>query len=221
MNQPPRKTQWAVWAVWGGLGVIVLGILAASVATQFKGRPLPVYATLPDFTLTNQNGQTVTLADFRGTIWIADAIFTRCSGQCLQMSAHMKEIQDALPSALMVTFGGRTPIAPIRLVSFTTDPAFDQPPVLKKYAERFGARDNRWSFLTGDKSALHSVEIDGLKLSVLDKPAAEQESANDLFIHSEKFVLLDKLGRIRGYYDGQTASAVAEVTAAAQTLARE
>jgi protein SCO1/2 len=92
---------------------------------------------------------------------------------------------------------------------------------LKKYAGRFGARDNRWSFLTGDKSALHSVEVDGLKLSVLDKPAAEQESANDLFIHSEKFVLLDKLGRIRGYYDGQTASAVAEVIAAAQTLARE
>lgn len=207
MNQPPRKI---VWAVWGGLGVIVLGVLAASVVTQFKGKPLPVYATLPGFTLTNQNGQTVTLADFRGRIWIADAIFTRCPGQCLIMSAHMKEIQDALPSG-----------QPIQLVSFTTDPAFDQPSVLKKYAERFGARDNCWSFLTGDKKALHSVEVDGLRLSVLDKPAAEQDSANDLFIHSEKFVLLDKLGRIRGYYDGQTASAVAEVMAAAETLARE
>jgi protein SCO1/2 len=207
MSQPPRKIEWAVWA---GLGVIVLGILAVFVSTQFKGKPLPVFATLPDFTLTNQNGQTVTLADFRGTIWIADAIFTRCSGQCLLMSGHMKEIQDALPSG-----------QPVRLVSFTTDSAYDQPSVLKKYAERFGARDNRWSFLTGDKNALHSVEVNGLKLSVLDKPAAEQESASDLFIHSEKFVLLDKLGRIRGYYDGQTASAVAEVTAAAQTLARE
>jgi len=210
MNQPQRKIAWAIWAVWGGLGVIVLGILAVSVTTQFKGRPLPVYATLPGFTLTNQNGQTVTLADFRGTIWIADAIFTRCPGQCLAMSAHMKEIQDALPSGL-----------PVQLVSFTTDPAFDQPAVLKKYAERFGARDNCWSFLTGDKSALHGVEVDGLKLSVLDKPAAEQDSANDLFIHSEKFVLLDKLGRIRGYYDGQTASAVPAVMAAARTLARE
>jgi len=210
MSQPPRKIEWAVWGVWGGLCFIMLAILAASVATQFKGKPLPVYGTLPGFTLTNQNGQTVTLADFRGQIWIADAIFTRCPGQCLLMSAHMKEIQDALP-----------PSRPVQLVSFTTDPAFDQPPVLKKYAERFEARDNRWTFLTGDKSALHSVEVDGLKLSVLDKPAAEQESANDLFIHSEKLVLLDKLGRIRGYYDGQTGSAVAEVIAAAQTLASE
>jgi protein SCO1/2 len=207
MNQPPLKI---VWAVWGGLGVIVLSILAVSVVTQFKGKPLPVYSTLPGFTLTNQNGRRVTLADFRGQVWIADAIFTRCPSQCLLMSAHMKEIQGALPSGL-----------PIQLVSFTTDPAYDQPSVLKKYAERFRARDNRWSFLTGDKSALHSVEVQGLKLSVLDKPAAEQESANDLFIHSEKLVLLDKLGRIRGYYDGQTASAVAEVIAAAETLARE
>jgi protein SCO1 len=207
LSQPPRKVEWAVWA---GLAVIAFAILVAFIVTQLKSKPLPVYATLPGFTLTNQNGQTVTPADFRGQIWIADAIFTRCPGQCLQMSGHMKEIQDALSSG-----------QPIRLVSFTTDPAFDQPPVLKKYAERFGARDDRWSFLTGDKSALHRVEVDGLKLSVLDKPAAEQDGANDLFIHSEKFVLLDKLGRIRGYYDGQTGSAVAEVTAAAQILARE
>jgi protein SCO1/2 len=188
----------------------MLGIVAITVATQFRAPPLPIYATLPDFTLTNQNGQTMTLDDFRGHVWIADAIFTRCPGQCLVMSAHMKEIQDALPVAQSV-----------ELVSFTTDPSFDQPSILKKYAERFGARDKRWFFLTGDKKALHGVEVDGLKLSVLDKPASEQESADDLFIHSEKFVLLDKMGRIRGYYDGQTAGSVAAVLAAAQTLARE
>jgi protein SCO1/2 len=184
--------------------------MAAFIVAQLKAKPLPVYATLSAFTLTNQNGQTVTLADFRGQVWIADTIFTRCPGQCLLMSAHMKEIQDALPAG-----------QPIQLVSFTTDPAYDQPPVLKKYAERIGARDNRWSFLTGDKSALHSVEVDGLKLSVLDKPATQQESANDLFIHSEKFILLDKQGRIRGWCDGQNSNTVADVVAAAQTLAHE
>ena len=126
------------------------------------------------------------------------------------MSAHMKEIQDGLPSS-----------QPIRFVSFTTDPAFDQPPVLKKYAEHVGAIDNRWLFLTGDKSALHNVEVDGLKLPVLDKPATQQESANDLFIHSYEFVLLDKQGRIRGWSDGQKSGAVADMIAAAQTLAGE
>jgi protein SCO1/2 len=189
----------------------VFGIMAAFIWRQLTYvQPLPVYGTMSDFTLTNQNGQTVTLADFRGQVWIADVIFTRCPGQCLIMSAHMKDIQNGLPPGL-----------PIRLVSFTTDSDFDQPPVLKKYAEHLGANDNCWTFLTGSKSALHHAEVDGLKLPALDKPAAQQEGANDLFIHSEKFVLLDKLGRIRGWNDGQTSNAAADMIAAAQTLSRE
>jgi protein SCO1/2 len=206
VNQPRRNVE---YAVWGGLAVVVFAIMVAFIMAELKPKALPVYGTLPGFILTNQNGQTVTLADFHGQVLIADAIFTRCPGQCLVMSAHMREIQNSLPAG------------PVQLVSFSTDPAFDQPAVLKKYGERFGARDNRWSFLTGDKSALHNVEVDGLKLAVLDKPAAQQEGANDLFIHSEKFVLLDKLGQIRGYYDGQTSSGVAEAVAAALTLAHE
>jgi protein SCO1/2 len=207
MSEPSRKVEWIVWA---GLAATVFVIFAAFIVSLLRVKPLPVYGTLPDFALTNQNGQRVTLADFRGQIWIADAIFTRCPGQCLLMSAHMTELEHALP-----------PGQSIQLVSFTTDPAFDQPPVLKKYGDRFGAMDGRWSFLTGDKNVLHSVEVDGLKLSVLDKPTSEQENANDLFIHSEKFVLLDKLGRIRGYYDGQNASVVSQIAGAAQTLAAE
>jgi protein SCO1/2 len=198
------------WAVWGGLGFIALAVVAAYIASQFKARPLPVYGSMTDFTLTNQDNQKVTLADLRGQVWIADAIFTRCPSQCLLMSGHMKEIQDALPAGL-----------PIKLVSFTTDPDFDQAAVLKKYAERFNAHDGCWSFLTGGKSDLRHAEMDGLKLAVADKPAAEQASANDLFIHSEKFVLLDKDGRLRNWYDGQEEGAVAKVVEAAETLARE
>ena len=207
MSQTSRKLEWAVWA---GLAAICFAIFVAFLVSQLRSKPLPVLGELSAFTLTNQTGQMVTLADFHGQIWIADAIFTRCPGQCLVMSAHMRQIQDALPLGL-----------PLQLVSFTTDPAFDQPSVLKKSAQRFGGRDNRWSFLTGDKSALHQVEVEGLKLPVLDKPAAQQEGNDDLFIHSEKFVLLDKLGRIRGYFDGQDPAAVAEVIAAAQSLGNE
>ncbi|HZM03242.1 MAG TPA: DUF420 domain-containing protein [Candidatus Saccharimonadales bacterium] len=206
-NRPSRKLE---WAVWGGLIVIVVGILGAFAFTQFKGKPLPVYSALSDFTLTNQDGQTVTLADLRGQIWIADVIFTRCPGQCLLMSQHMKELLARLPST-----------QPIQLVSFTTDPAYDRPAILKKYAAIFETNDARWSFLTGDKSTLHRVEVEDLKLAVVDKPAGQQDSPNDLFIHSEKFVLLDKLGRVRGYFDGGEAGVVAEVLAAANTVAHE
>jgi protein SCO1/2 len=188
----------------------VLGIAAAYVASQIKAAPLPVYGTMSDFILTNQDNKPFSLADLRGQVWIADAIFTRCPGQCLMMSGHMKEIQAALPSGL-----------PVKFVSMTTDPAFDNPDVLQKYADRFGAQKDRWVFLTGEKAALHRAEVDGLKLSVIDKPAGDQTSPNDLFIHSEKFILLDKAGQLRGIYDGEKADTVPQIVAAAETLARE
>lgn len=205
-----RLSEKILWAIWGGLILTISAIVAASVASSSKPRPLPIYGALPAFQLTDQNNRTTTLDTLRGRICIADVIFTRCAGQCLIMSAHLKDLQSALP-----------PGSPIKLVSFTTDPAFDTPAVLKKYAGRYGAQDNQWIFLTGDKAALRRAAVDGLKLTVLDKTPGEQENAGDLFIHSAKFVLIDKNGRVRGYYDGETPEAVTQVLAAAQSLARE
>ncbi|HEY3915034.1 MAG TPA: SCO family protein [Verrucomicrobiae bacterium] len=165
---------------------------------------------MPDFTLIDQNSQKTRLADLRGNVCIADAIFTRCAGQCPIMSAAMEQIQEVLPAAL-----------PVKLISFTTDAAYDTPAVLKKYGTRYEAQEGRWLFLTGDKAALRHVMVDGLKLSVVDKSPGEQDNAVDLFIHSSKLVLLDREGRIRGYYDGETKDSVAQIAADAKTLARQ
>src|SRR5580698_3486616 len=169
------------WLAWGGSLVFVLALLAAFALHPFASRALPVLGAMPDFTLTNQDAQNVTLASLRGNVWIADVIFTRCAGQCPVMSAHMQEIQDALPAGLRV-----------KLVSFTTDPDFDTPAVLKNYGARFGARDGQWMFLTGSKAALRQATVEGLKLSVVDKTPGERDNAADLFIHSQKLVLIDQ-----------------------------
>jgi protein SCO1 len=117
LNLSGRKIE---WVVWGGLLITILALLAAFIVLPFKSRPLPILGQMPDFSLTNQDNQNVTLASLRGNVWIADVIFTRCAGQCPIMSAHMQSIQDELPAG-----------QPIKLVSFTTDPAFDTPSVLK------------------------------------------------------------------------------------------
>jgi protein SCO1/2 len=80
------------WFVWGGLLITILALLAAAVILPFKPRPLPVLGQMPEFALTGQNNQNVTLASLRGDVWIADVIFTRCAGQCPIMSAHMQAI---------------------------------------------------------------------------------------------------------------------------------
>lgn len=152
--------------------------------------PLPVISQVPAFTLTNELGRAVTGADLRGQVWVADIIFTRCAGPCPRMTKKMSELQAAIPPGL-----------PVKLVTLTTDPEFDQPAILKAYGTRFGADFPRWMFLTGTKLEIAKVAADGLKLSAVAKPAAERTNADDLFIHSTMFVVVDKAGRVRGVYE--------------------
>jgi protein SCO1 len=192
MNQPARRTQ---WRVWGGLALVGLTLLLAFGLAQLKsrrgaGQPLPVYGQIADFTLTNQNGHAVSLADLRGKVWVADIIFTRCPGPCLKMTKQMKALQDALP-----------PGSPTKLVSLTTDADFDTPPVLKTYTERFQADPQRWMFLTGTKKDIANLAIDSLKLTAIEKKPEERESPQDLFVHSTIFVIADKRGQLRGVFE--------------------
>ena len=105
----------------------------------------------------------------------------------------MKELQDALP-----------PDSQTRLVTLTTDPDFDTPPVLKAYAERFGADPNRWMFLTGTKERNRRP---GHRQPQADRRAGENGGrrsglAGDLFVHSTIFVIADKRGAVaRGVRD--------------------
>src|SRR5258706_14712835 len=149
INQQSRKIS---WVLWGGVALLLATLLLALFLAQIEfrqvhGQPMPVVGTVADFTLTNQNGAAVSLASLRGHVWVADIIFTRCSGPCLKMTRQMKELQQSLPST-----------SNARLVSMTTDPAFDTPPVLKTYGEqRFGADAGRWIFLTGAKQEVANL----------------------------------------------------------------
>jgi cytochrome oxidase Cu insertion factor (SCO1/SenC/PrrC family) len=170
-------------------------LLLALLIMQLKPRtsldhPLPVIGPIADFTLTNQTGRAVSLADLRGRVWVADIIFTRCPGPCLKMTKQMKELQEALP-----------PASQAKLVTLTTDPDFDTPTVLRAYAERFRADTNRWMFLTGTKPAIGKLAIDSLKLTAIEKKPEERESPRDLFVHSTIFVIADKQGRLRGVFE--------------------
>ena len=195
------------FVVWAGLGIVIAAILAAFVASRVHVNPLPVYSDVPQFTLTNQDGGPVTLDSLRGQIWVADIIFTRCPSQCLRLSTHMKELQAKLPKD-------------IKLVSLTTDPSYDTPPILKKYAGNFSTADN-WLFLTGDKGMIKSVAVDGLKLSVQETPENERENPNDLFIHSTKIVLVDPHGRVRGYFDGDDPQFAEQIQSSVRQLQKE
>ena len=217
MNPQARRFEFLIWI---GVVVTLLILLLTYLLAQLRlretlGKPLPVLGQVQDFRLTNQFGQAVTLADLQGRVWVADIIFTRCAGPCPRMTRQMKEIQQALPA-----------ISQARLVTLTTDADFDTPPVLKAYAEKFGADTNRWVFLTGDKRQIANLAIDSLKLTAIEKKPEERQASEDLFVHSTIFVVVDKLGRLRGVFetDGEgvsPAQARSRILAAVKRLEAE
>jgi protein SCO1/2 len=195
MSNSDRQVRNVGWPVWGGLALVVLTLLlvlalAALRSREAPGQPPPVYGQIAGFALTNQHGRAVSLADLRGQVWVADIIFTRCAGPCPKMTRQMKELQDALP-----------PNSRAKLVTLTTDADFDTPPVLKTYADRFGADPNRWMFLTGTKEEIAKLAIDSLKLTAVEKKPEERQSPQDLFVHSTIFVVADKRGQLRGVFE--------------------
>ena len=105
MTQPARKIEWMVWA---GVALITLTLLLAVLLVVLKSRamaakPLPVYGTVAEFVLTNQENKVVTLADLRGQVWISDIIFTRCAGSCPLTAVALKQ---AIPGASADFRGG-------------------------------------------------------------------------------------------------------------------
>jgi len=194
MSDSERQVRGIQWPVWAGLALVCLTVLAVLLFAVLKLRqppasPLPVYGQVADFTLTNQNGTAVSLADLRGHVWVADIIFTRCAGPCPIMTRQMKQLQEALP-----------PGSEAKLVTLTTDPDFDTPPVMKRYAERFGADLNRWMFLTGPNTEIAKLAIDSLKLTAISKAPEERQTPADLFVHSTIFVVADRQARLRGVF---------------------
>lgn len=192
MTENPTHLPRTIWLGFGLLtGLLGLAYLVSlAELNRTHHRPLPVLGQIADFTLTNQNGQVTTLADLSNHVWVADIIFTRCAGPCPRMTKQMKALQDALP-----------PTSEARLVTLTTDPDNDTPPVMQKYGERFHADSNRWIFLTGTKREIAALASGSLKLSAVPVKPEEQKDAADLFIHTTIFVVVDKHAQLRGIFE--------------------
>ena len=166
-----------------------LAALAAAffLAACNEAKPLPRRFEVPKFVLTERSGQPFDSASLRGKVWVADFFFTSCPGTCLMLSNRMKEVRRATEK-----------MADVRFVSISTDPAFDTPEVLRKYAAALGA-DARWFFFTGDRAAIFDLSIGGFKLALVD---ANGVDVKEKIIHSTRLVLVDRHGWIRDYYDG-------------------
>jgi len=144
------------------------------------------YHKIANFSLTNQNGKTITQDDYKGKIYVADFFFTTCQTICPIMTGHMAEVQKAIMN-----------YDDVMLLSHSVTPKIDSVAQLKKYALEKGVNDKKWNLVTGDKKQIY-------KLARKSYLAVKTDGNGDEYdmVHTENFILVDKKRQIRGFYDG-------------------
>ena len=190
-NNEKRKVDKST-LIWVGLGALIIAIaginLWSAFDTETEVSTKGVEASVPDFNLTNQQGQPLSLSDMVGKIWIADFIFTHCPTICPAMTQEMARLQSEFATD------------PVYFVSFSVDPERDTVDVLSRYATAYGADDRHWHFLTGEKTAIHQLAEQGFRLTT-------GQNGNEPF-HSPHFVLVKADGNIHDYYNSRSKPAL-------------
>ena len=160
------------------------------------------YHTIANFSLINQNGETVTEADYKDKIYIADFFFTTCLTICPIMTKNMADIQSQILED-----------EDVLLLSHTVTPEIDSVAQLKKYALDKGVIDSKWNLVTGDKKEIYDLARKSY-LAVKDYQATGPYD----MIHTENFILVDKERRIRGTYNGTSAEEIERLMSDLQIL---
>lgn len=161
---------------------------------------------VPNFSLTNHHGETITQEDLLGKVYVVEFFFTTCPSICPIMHKSLVKVQDKY-------FGNPN----VAFVSVTINPEFDTPEVLNAYAKENNVTNNNWQFLTGELDDIYALANQGFNLYAAEAPEVEGG-----FEHSGFFALIDKKGNIRSrlvaqgnpkiYYNGLEDSDVKMLT---------
>jgi protein SCO1/2 len=169
--------------------------------------PDTIYHTVPEFSFTNQFGETTTMEDFEGDIMVVDFFFTTCPTICPIMTKQMSRLQWMLEDAAYDD---------VAFLSHTVNPKNDTPEVLLAYGEEAEADFDKWTFVTGDQEKIFKQGFEGYLLST-----QEDSAAAGGFLHSSLFVLLDRDRHIRGFYDGTSSKEVDDLVTDIKMLKKE
>lgn len=159
-------------------------------------------AKAPSFCFTNHLGKQVCAENLDGKIWICDFFFTHCPSICVQMERNLLKVNAAFKDGP-------------HIVSVSIDPARDSVNALLSYATKLGVANTHWDFLTGDKDSIYRVAEHFLA------NAAEDPNSPGGFIHDGNFIVIDRKGRIRGFYNGTDEVAVDKMIADIKLLQNE
>jgi protein SCO1/2 len=145
-----------------------------------------IYHTIGKFSFINQFGETVNNKTVENKIYVADFFFATCESICPAISTNLKDVQEAFKND-----------DSLLILCHTVNPLHDTVEVLNAYSQTYGAKKNKWHFLTGNKKEIYDLAKDSYLVNAL-----EADGSPEGFLHSELLLLIDKKGRIRGMFDG-------------------
>lgn len=184
--------------------VFILFIFLIGCSESYQEIDPNISETVANFSATTQDNETLELDDLSGEWWIADFIFTNCTTVCLPMTSHMSLLQEKLNEEDL----------DIQLVSFSVDPDYDSPEVLKTYAEGYEVDLSSWSFLTGyDFQTIKELSIKSFR-SLLQAP----ERGSDQVTHGTEFMLVTPEGKLIKKYDGLSSEEMDKIIDDLKTL---
>jgi len=140
---------------------------------------------VPQFSFMNQDSVLISNEDYLGKVYVVEFFFTTCPTICPIMTKNLVALQDTFKND--DAFG---------IASFTINPRYDTPTILKKYAAKYGVNDTDWHLMTGEQSKIYDLANKGFYIV-----ANEEEDAPGGFEHSGAFALIDKEGFIRSRVD--------------------
>lgn len=171
-----------------------------------KGKTISdtIWHTTGNIRLQNQLGDTVNLYDIKGKIIVADFFFTHCGSICPRLTANMAKLQRSFLKGGDPNHKIDTSI--VQFLSFSIDPDHDSASVLKAYADRYGVDHDNWWFLTGPRDSIYRFAFEELKVDKFSEEPVTPE-----FIHTSRFVLLDKKYQVRGWYNGLDSTSLGQL----------
>ena len=160
------------------------------------------------FSFINQDGKTVTNKDVEGKTYVVEYFFTTCKGICPKMNENMSKVYQAFRGDKRVM-----------ILSHTVDPKKDTVAAMKEYSLRFDADPSQWMFLTGDKKELYDMARYSYLVTAADDTGTTDIQSD--FIHTDRFVLVDRTGHIRGLYEGTNIGSVNQLIGDIKALLSE
>lgn len=149
------------------------------------------FSSVGEFDLLERGGSRLTRGDLLGRPWVASFLFTRCTGPCPRVRSTLKKLETRLQGTNA------------RLVTFSVDPSFDTPEVLAEYANAVQADPKRWLFVTGDQATIYDLIFKSFSSAVEQAPTGAAP-IGERVSHSTRLVAVDKKGRVRGFYHGES-----------------